>query len=83
MDARISTQSEDSMSSREEDVLRERMDGMVSALGEECEIVVLLAVRKDEAENAFVAIASKGNVFELIGVLEDARQEIVRLRKGS
>lgn len=83
MDALISSQSEDSMSSREEDVLRERMDGMVSALGEECEIVVLLAVRKDEAENAFVAIASKGNVFELIGVLEDARQEIVRLRKGS
>lgn len=64
------------MSDRE-DAIYDRLDAMASSLEEECEIVALICVRESEEGGAFIATSTRGNTFEIIGLLESVKKELL------
>lgn len=65
------------MSDRE-DAIYDRLDSMASSLEEECEIVALICVRENEnGGGAFIATSTRGNTFEIIGLLESVKKEML------
>lgn len=64
------------MSDRE-DAIYDRLDTMASSLEEECEIVAIICVRESEDGGAFIVTQTRGNTFEIIGLLESVKKELL------
>jgi len=66
------------MSDKENQIF-ERLDAIASSLEEECEIVAVIVVRQDDSGNAFVARSTRGNLFELIGLLTSEKNHMLNI----